>query len=532
MRYAVVSDIHANLQAWEAVVADMAVLQIDHIICVGDIVGYGPAPAMVIDAIRRHASVVVVGNHDAAACGRMDTSLFNDSAREAIEWTADQLSVSEMQYLKGLPEKVRPDGADFLVVHAEVVQPMDFGYILDEDTAAANFAACDDRIIFIGHTHRAGYFVENSSGEVTVHDPNNFCCDPQNRYIINPGSVGDPRSTEIKASYTIYDDVTREVQFRFCEFDVESYRTQIDATKIVSRPYFIRYFDEISAGAGTSTLIIPSAEVDHVVSPINLSAPETEVKKKDPVMKVGVCVLLVAVAVGVWFFSQNMKGPDADDTTRQIASNGENQTTPGPDKTGAKASEISGETTAAELPGVAPEKLAAEAPEKTPVAESETAEEKVPQEIKQPEVTNKLPVTARYVRISLPRMGILCLAEVEVFSDGKNVALQGKATQSSTIGANGSADKAIDGDRTGEYKKRHISHTKKAKANWWLLDLGKEYPITSIVIFNRNERGKIAYRQKIWNFLDGHTLEILDKGMNPVFVKKDNKGNRLKIVVK
>jgi len=305
MRYAIVSDIHANLQAWEAVVADMLSLQIDHIICVGDIVGYGPDPAPITEAIRKHASVMVLGNHDAAACGRMDTSLFNDNAREAIEWTADQLSEDDLQYLKQLPEKARPDGAGFLVVHAEVVEPMDFGYILDEEAAKVNFAACNDRIIFIGHSHRAGVFMQSPTGEVSIHDPNDFCCDPQNRYIINPGSVGDPRSTSIVASYAIYDDTTRDVYFRRIEFDIEAFKVSIDATELVTRPFFVRYLDEVAAGGAPAEHSIPSVQETDIVPQFNRVTTKMKIKMKDPIVRFGIGVLLVALITGIWCFVQN-----------------------------------------------------------------------------------------------------------------------------------------------------------------------------------------------------------------------------------
>lgn len=491
MRYAIVSDIHANLQAWQAVVADMASLQIDHIICVGDIVGYGPDPSPITEAIRQHASVTVVGNHDAAACGRMDTSLFNDNAREAIEWTTGQLSENDVQYLKQLPEKARPEGAGFLVVHAEVVEPMAFGYILDEEAAKASFAACDDRIIFIGHSHRAGVFVQSPTGEISIHDPDDFRCDPENRYIINPGSVGDPRSSNIVASYAVYDDSTRDVHFRRIEFDIEAFRVSIDATELVTRPFFVRYLDEVTAGGTAAEYSIPSVQETDAVPQFNLAAPEIEIKKKDPFVRIGIGVLLVALIAGIWFFAQNMPPPGDEEASDKVA-----------------------------------------APEESKKGSSSAKVEAEPKKKKVPEVVDKLPVTARFIRVSLSRVGVLSLAEVEVYSKGENVAMRGKATQSSNHSDYSTADKAIDGNPSGKYNDHHMTHTRGDKLGWWLLDLGKEYPVELLVLWNRDEGGTVKERKKLWARLDGYTLEMLDKDKNTVFLRKNNPGKRVRNLVK
>jgi len=486
MRYAIVSDIHANLQAWAAVMGDMASLEIDHVICVGDIVGYGPDPSLVTKAVR-------------------------------------------------LPEKARPDGAGFLVVHAEIVKPMDFGYILDEESAKANFAACEDRIIFIGHSHRAGYFVEDTSGNVSVCDPADFRIDPQNRYIINPGSVGDPRSEDIIASYAIYDDATQDLQFRRCEFDIEAYRAKIDSTELVSRPYFINYLDSIAAHGNPIKFITPEVESGTTTAQINLSAPTVQIKEKqklNPFTKIGIGVLLLALVAGIWFFTRTTPSSATDDTSEKVAAAEEKQQTPEPEAVEVEAPAKAIPEQVETPPEDPTETAVANAKRETPEEAEDLPKATTPEKTEKPKVSSEFPVTARYVRISLPRMGILCLAEVEVISDGKNIASQGTATQSSTIGKNGTADKAIDLDRAGEYKLRHISHTKKMAGNWWMLDLGQEYPIDRLLIFNRNEKGKADYKKRIWSLLDGFTLELLDENKNPVLVRKKNPAKTVRIPIK
>jgi len=210
MRYALVSDIHSNLQAWHAVLEDIRLLRIDHIINLGDIVGYGPNPKEVLNSVCKHCAASVIGNHDAVCA---------------------------------IPEKLRPKETNFLATHAEVISPLNFGYILTEEDAENNFAACDDPLIFIGHTHQPGIFIENSSGKISIQAPKSFICDPKLRYIVNPGSVGDPRTVDITASYCVYDSNTHEIEFRRIPFDIDAYRRAIDATRLTARPFFIRHDD-------------------------------------------------------------------------------------------------------------------------------------------------------------------------------------------------------------------------------------------------------------------------------------------------
>ena len=118
MRYAIVSDIHANIRAWEAVLADIRSQRVDVIVCLRDVVGYGPKPAEVLEAVRSVTDHFVLGNHDAAAVGMMDYSIFNDHARQAIEWTITELSPDAKQFLSSVPLAI--EAGELLFVHAEV----------------------------------------------------------------------------------------------------------------------------------------------------------------------------------------------------------------------------------------------------------------------------------------------------------------------------------------------------------------------------------------------------------------------------
>lgn len=485
MRFSFISDIHANMQAWNAVLEDIRGQNIKHITNLGDVVGYGPNPKEVLDSVRDHAEVSVIGNHDAVCAGRMDASVFNDLARAAIEWTRNQLDDEDCLFFKEMAEKARPEGAGFLATHAEVVAPLDFGYILTEEHAKKNFAACEDRLIFIGHTHRPGIFVMDEAGDIIIESPESVVCDPSKRYIVNPGSVGDPRSEDIVASYCIYDTDTREIDFRRVAFDTDAYRQVIDASSLTEMPFFIRYLDALEA-EGSQALVISTATEEYALPQINLNPQMPVVKeKKNRKPLIAAIALPILIGIGIWAF---------------LATNQ-------PKRSYVTSSDAKPETTAkAESQPPATTKPPQEGNPTSPTPEAKPAR---PANIPP---TNKFPV-ARYVRV-VGRPGVpLHFAEVEVISNKQNVAIAQKATQSSTQYKAAFASRAVDGNRRGRLS-HHIAHTKveKPEPAWWEVDLGKDYPIEAITIYNRegsktlknrlngcyiilsNEKGEIVYR--------------------------------------
>lgn len=498
MRYALVSDIHANLQAWSAVLEDMQALEIDQIINLGDVVGYGPSPTEVLASVRELSRISVIGNHDAVCAQRMSADAFNEQARAAIEWTQSQLDADACQFLEALPDMAHPEDESFLITHAEVVSPLDFGYILTEEEAASNFAACDDRIIFIGHTHRPGLFLQEESGDITLHEPGEFVCDPNCRYIINPGSVGDPRSEDIVASYCIFDSETRKVEFRRVEFDTDAYRSAIDASGLETRPFFLRYLDSLQEPG--KRLIPPLAETSAMPRiDLSVKAPVLVPKKKmSPLVPIGLITLVIGCAGIAW-----------------IVASGRNQSA---EETSNKPSDLTAELTTTDDASVdqTPEDdntqitSQAEAPVATPA---------------EPEVNSQFPVKARYVRIRQPNGPSLALAEVEVMRGKKNIALRRIARQSSTLFATTPAAQAVDGNRSGK-KNNSISHTAKGPNEWWEVDLGEEQPITAVVVWNRNRSAPLMKR------LDQFTLEIFDAERKLVLRRSNIPGKGYKIVLK
>jgi predicted phosphodiesterase len=250
MRYALVSDIHSNLQAWKAVEKDLRNHGADSVLCLGDVVGYGPDPVAVLDAVYQRADATVVGNHDAVVGGTLDREIFNDDAKRLIEWTMDQLGDDAAEYFADLPYKMATD--DMLCVHAEAADPSRFDYVIDQLRAYNNFTAVDSRIVFIGHTHVPGIFVQSPSGAIAWHPPTDLQLRKDHRYIVNVGSVGDPRDNNPRASYCVFDASTNQLGFRRVAFDYQAYRDRIAACKLNTTPRCLILLDKGAAELGDS----------------------------------------------------------------------------------------------------------------------------------------------------------------------------------------------------------------------------------------------------------------------------------------
>lgn len=226
MVIAVVSDIHSNLAAFEAVLTHLP--PVDDLWCLGDTVGYGPHPNECIELLEsRHPSVVLAGNHDWAAIDRLDVSAFNPEAAQAALWTAKQLTAHSRLYLESLPT-VRQVG-NWTAVHGSPRQPV-WEYVLGCADARANFEYFETRYCLVGHSHVPAIFVEefNRSGDLTCSSRPAVVAETvtlgPDRLIVNPGSVGQPRDGDPSASYLLLDTVRATIEFRRVPYDVE--RTQ------------------------------------------------------------------------------------------------------------------------------------------------------------------------------------------------------------------------------------------------------------------------------------------------------------------
>jgi predicted phosphodiesterase len=209
MRYAIVSDIHSNLAAFDAVLRDVEARGgVDRIWCLGDIIGYGPDPNECIDLLRQHDHVCVAGNHDLCSIGAVDSSDFNSDAADACAWTRDQLSAQAVDYVAALPTRIVE--GDFTLAHGSPRQPI-WEYLISTYGARISFEYFDTKYCLVGHSHVPLMFrFHESTGECTSHE---LPIDTDiglkdSRLIINPGSVGQPRDSDPRASYAIYDSDT------------------------------------------------------------------------------------------------------------------------------------------------------------------------------------------------------------------------------------------------------------------------------------------------------------------------------------
>ncbi len=246
MRYAIFSDIHGNRQAWEAVLADMEDLEVQVFVCLGDVVGYGPCPQEVLNSVRSRTENIVVGNHDAAAAGMMDSAVFNPVAREAIGWTRAQLDDESLVFLSKMPMAIESE--ELLFVHAEITQPGRYGYIETIGDAEKNFQSRAHKVTFVGHTHRPTLFCQSPDGLVSEYPDSDCVLDERCRYIVNVGSVGESRDTEdIRARYVVYDSDTQKLYYRQIDFDPESYRIDLMRSGLKITPFFLSVFDSQQA---------------------------------------------------------------------------------------------------------------------------------------------------------------------------------------------------------------------------------------------------------------------------------------------
>lgn len=240
MRFALVSDIHANLQAWNAVLVDIRCNGVDKIVCLGDIVGYGPNPAEVLKSVHANVDYLVLGNHDAVVCGKMDADLFNDDAREIIHWTREHLNSDAVKFLRSLPLSLAAQS--FRCAHGDFSHPAAFNYIIDPEDALPSWQRRDDQLLFVGHSHMPAIFLLGHSGTPHVVKPQDFVLEEDKRYLVNVGSVGQPRDGEPRASYCIYDTSDLSVIWKRIPFDIEAYRSALAAAGLSEKPsYFLRH---------------------------------------------------------------------------------------------------------------------------------------------------------------------------------------------------------------------------------------------------------------------------------------------------
>jgi diadenosine tetraphosphatase ApaH/serine/threonine PP2A family protein phosphatase len=218
MRYAILADIHANLAALQSVFEDIRVKGgVDEIWSLGDIVGYGPQPRECIELVKKYCKVSISGNHDLAVIGRLELSFFNPTAAEACRWTAAQLNPVDARYLEDLPEKA--ETGDFLLVHGSPSDPA-LEYLSSASIADKNFDFFNNKFCLAGHSHvPAAFRKEGNTQSIHLIEGVGLVLHAH-RMIVNPGSVGQPRDGDPRASYAIYDSEGMMLRLHRVAYDI------------------------------------------------------------------------------------------------------------------------------------------------------------------------------------------------------------------------------------------------------------------------------------------------------------------------
>ncbi len=238
MRYLIISDIHANLTAFEAVMQDAGKPgeDYDFVWCLGDVVGYGPDPNECIQLLRSLPHLCLAGNHDWAALGRLDVRTFNTDARKAVTWTRETLTDQNLAFLEALPTTFVLD--EFTLAHGSPREPV-WEYILDTLIAALNFPHFQTPYCLVGHTHTPVIFEQvNEQGESVSIAPDysvEVALNNGTRRIINPGSVGQPRDSDPRAAYAMLDVEFKTWEFRRIPYDIAAVQARMRKVQMPDR---------------------------------------------------------------------------------------------------------------------------------------------------------------------------------------------------------------------------------------------------------------------------------------------------------
>lgn len=231
MKYAIIADIHANLEAFQVVLEDIKEQKCTHVACLGDVVGYNANPKECLDIVRGMNIPCVKGNHDEYCSSEDNLEGFNPHAAEAVNWTRKQLTAEDREWLRDL--KYLRLVASFSIVHATLDVPQRWGYVFDKLAAAASFTYQNTSVCFFGHTHVPAAFIRDS--QVRGGTYSKFKVEPGRKYFINVGSVGQPRDGDPKAKYVVYDMDEGSIELRKLDYDIPGAQKKILAAGLPPR---------------------------------------------------------------------------------------------------------------------------------------------------------------------------------------------------------------------------------------------------------------------------------------------------------
>jgi predicted phosphodiesterase len=223
MKYAIIADIHSNLEAFQVVLEDAKQQKVTHYACLGDVVGYGANPKECLDMVRGMGMPCVKGNHDEYCSADVELDGFNTHAAEAVNWTRQQLPAEDRQWLRDL--KYLRLVASFTIVHATLDIPQKWGYVFDRLAAAASFTYQNTSVCFFGHTHVPVAFIRDT--QVRGGTYSKFKVEPGRKYFVNVGSVGQPRDNNPKAGYVVYDMDEGTIELRRLDYDIPKAQQKI-----------------------------------------------------------------------------------------------------------------------------------------------------------------------------------------------------------------------------------------------------------------------------------------------------------------
>lgn len=227
MRYGIISDIHGNLEALSAVLEAMASERIDAYLCIGDIVGYGANPKECIKAVESlRPELLIAGNHEWGVVDFLDIDYFAENAAKAINWTKDILSDDEKEYLRSF--KLLGNIGHIVLVHGSLDAPEDFNYIVNSVDVDKTLKLLKQGICFVGHSHYPGIFCLKGGSAVAVEGFKAGIEDGR-KYVVNAGSVGQPRDKDPRASFVVYDEDTAFVEIKRVDYNIKEAQRKIIA---------------------------------------------------------------------------------------------------------------------------------------------------------------------------------------------------------------------------------------------------------------------------------------------------------------
>jgi predicted phosphodiesterase len=225
LRYGIFGDIHSNLEALNAVIEVCQKEAIDKYLCVGDVVGYAVNPKECIDKVKALAMITVAGNHDWASVDLFSVDYFNPTALEAIVWTKHNLDEQDKYFLGSLELIYKNE--HLTLVHGTLNAPRDFNYMTDGYIAEETFRLLKTNICFLGHTHLVDIFIKDKDDNLYYFQEKHIDIKDINKYIVNVGSVGQPRDGNPQAAYCIYDTDIKQVQVKRISYDIKTTRKKI-----------------------------------------------------------------------------------------------------------------------------------------------------------------------------------------------------------------------------------------------------------------------------------------------------------------